>query len=220
MKSPLFQIFPSLIILFFFNYVHADDFIKMANRKSWKVQDCAVDGDSYKVKVCYANEFCKNKYPTKEYSCEKGIACGENFIGSSDFYKGNKTKRFQNIKKIDQALSAAIPFSKLQDVDSQAWQSLSSSWPSMDIPIILYSSKPGENTVDAVKELAKKAPTNTLVFSISKDLNKYELKSITSKPAAYVNPNAKQLEANNAQYDQLIALLTKALTQELSDCPE
>lgn len=219
MKSLLSQTFLSLIIIFSFNSTYADDFIKMANRKSWKVQDCAVDGDSYKVKVCYSNDYCKNKYPITEYSCEKGIACGESFIGSSSFYKGTKTKRFHNVQKFDRAISAAVSFSKLKDVNSQAWESLSSSKLSdMDIPIVFYTSKQGETEKKAIAELQKKKlPASTLLFSLTKNLNTYEIKSISQMPT---NPNTQQLASANEKYNQLIALITEAISQELSDCPE
>lgn len=75
---------------FILNNAFAYDFVKMKSREVWKVKECSVVDEAYKVKPCFSNNYCENNYPIKDYSCLDSTACDE--IALVEAIKKSNTK--------------------------------------------------------------------------------------------------------------------------------
>lgn len=196
---------------------YADDFIKMATKTAWKVKECALDGEAYKVKVCFSNQYCEKRYPQKDYSCEKGIACGENFVNSSSFSKGN-VKWASSFKAFDSSYFVTVPFDSLKKWDTKGLATINPPKTPTEIPVVIYTAKQSED--DDIKRQMQKTgiPANAFLFSLKKSGGQYQLTS-EANPVSFKSVFGEAAHDQSAEV-MLTSVLREFVAQELSSCPD
>jgi len=219
MKLRLFQTILSILLLCTPIVGKADDFVKLANKTAWKVQECALEGQDYKVKVCFSDKFCEKKYPEKEYACEKGIACGENFVKSSNLSKG-KLKWAASSKTFDGSFFLTVPPEKLKKEDSKNPPQLASIKTTTNIPVVIYPSKPYAE-VSEIRAAMKKygIPSNSLLFTLTKSNGQYALTS-AAQSSDFKMVLGESVAQDQAATIEIADVLKEFLAQELSNCPD
>lgn len=218
MKQPLFQMILKFFVLFSCSLAWADDFIKMDTQQVWKVQECVQEGNDFKVKVCYSSQYCESKYPSSQYSCEKSLSCGDNYLNGSNLAKG-KVKLVKSLKSFDGAYYLTLPAEVLNQQLSKS-SLASSGWrTSIDFPVVIYSSR---QTADekALKEKMKKSgiPNEALLFSVTKINGGFSLVPSTNN----FIPLSPQGQNPTVGIDTkpLVKMVQDLLSQELSTCPD
>lgn len=126
-----------------------DDFIHMESQRVWKVQQCDLVGDHYRVKPCFTELFCETEYPKDQYSCLRSNACEESYLA----LLGKKSTRFRLVRKDkgvffferrdapEEGKVAIIAKSERQTIDS--WDELSNA--------VVLDAKSGKASVENQK---------------------------------------------------------------------